>query len=121
MRRVAGCLIVAGFAAAALVVPVAATAQPSLVAQAKAAVQKANASEEALHTIPFKRGTSFTITCAIVDQGHNVLCTEHAGPQTCVKNQPWISLSDDFPIIKGRLGSSTIIGLDLTYTYCKHS
>jgi hypothetical protein len=120
MRRLAGCLV-AGFSAAALVLPVVATAQPSLLAQAKTAVQKANASEEAHHTIPFKRGTDFAITCSIADRHHNVLCTEHAGPEACIKNQPWISLSDDFPIIDGRLGSSTIIELDLTYTYCKHS
>jgi hypothetical protein len=103
-----------------LVIPVAATARPSLVAQARAAVQKANATEEAQHTIPFKRGTNFTIACSLRDQNHNVLCKEHAGSEACIKNQPWILLSDDFPIINGRLGSSTTIGLDSTYTYCKH-
>jgi hypothetical protein len=110
--------IVAILAAAALVAPAAAGAKPSLLAQAKAAVRQTNAQEETHHLIPFKRNTKFTITCRY--QGTNVLCMEHAGPERCVNGKPWISLSDLFPIIKGRLGESLTYGLTLTTVYCKH-
>jgi len=100
----------------AFVSPAAAATSQSLLVQAKAAVQQTDATEEAHKTIPFKRGTNFTITCGV--RGTNVLCTEHSGPERCVNNKPWIMLTDEFPIIKGKLGESLTYGLTWTYIYC---
>jgi hypothetical protein len=107
--------LAATVAAAALVAPAAAAAGPSLIAQAKAAVQRQNALDEARHIIPFKRGTKFTITCAI--KGDNVLCKEHAGPEQCINGRPWILLSDEFVIVGHQIRGGTL-GLVLTYNYC---
>ncbi len=103
--------------AAALVVPAAAATKSALLAQAAAGVQKTNVLEEARHLIPFKSGTKFTITCAF--QGDDIRCTEHAGPEQCVKGKPWILLSDLFPVIHGRVGESLTFGLTVTTNYCK--
>jgi hypothetical protein len=106
-------------ATAACVVPATAGASPSLLAQAKTAMQQTNTQEETHHLIPFKRGTKFTITCAT--RGTNILCSEHSGPEKCVKGKPWILLSDLFPVIKGRLGQSLTYGLTRSDEYCTHS
>ncbi len=103
-------------AAAVFVSPAAAATNSSLLVQAKAAVLQTDATEEAHKTIPFKRGTKFTVACGV--RGTNVLCTEHSGPERCVNNHPWIQLTDVFPIIKGRLGESLTYGLSWTYLYC---
>jgi hypothetical protein len=100
----------------AFVSPAAAATNASLLAQAKVAMQQTDAIEEAHRTIPFKKGTSFTIACGV--RGTNVLCTEHSGPERCVNNKPWIMLTDEFPIIKGKLGESLTFGLTWTYIYC---
>ena len=103
--------------AVAFVSPAAAATKSSLLAQGKAAMLQTNATEESHHTIPFKRGTNFTIACAL--QGTNVvLCREHSGPERCVGSRPWILLTDLFPIIHGRLGESLTAGLTWTYDYC---
>ena len=103
-------------AAFAFVSPAAAATKASLFAQAVAAMHQTDATEEAHNTIPFKRGTKFTVACAV--RGTNVLCTEHSGPERCVSSKPWILLTDVFPIIKGRLGESLTYGLSWTYLYC---
>jgi len=109
--------LAASLAAAAFVVPAEAATKPALLAEAKAGVQKTDVIEEKNHTIPFKSGTKFMITCGF--QGENILCTEHAGPEQCVKGRPWILLSDLFPVIKGRVGESLTFGVTVTTNYCK--
>jgi hypothetical protein len=109
--------LAASLATATLVAPAAAATKPALLAQAKAGVQQTNAIEEKHHTIPFKSGTKFTISCGF--QGEDILCTEHAGPEQCVKGRPWSLLSDLFPVIKGRVGESLTFGLTVTTNYCK--
>jgi hypothetical protein len=111
--------LAASLAAAALAVPAEAATKPALIAQAVAGVQRTDVIEEAHHTIPFKSGTKFTITCGF--QGENILCNEHAGPEQCVKGRPWILLSDLFPVIKGRVGESLTFGLTVTSHYCQSS
>jgi hypothetical protein len=114
----------ASLAAATFVAPAAfpfvyqaeAATTATLLAQAKVAVQQTDAVEEAHRTIPFKKGTSFTIACGV--RGTNVLCTEHSGPERCVNDKPWIMLTDEFPILKGKLGESLTFGLRWTYIYC---
>jgi len=108
----------ASLAVIALAAPAAAQAVPSLLNQGKTAMQQANAQEEKQHLIPFKAGTKFTITCK--HQGTNILCSEHAGQERCVKGRPWLLLSDLFPVIKGRIGQSLTYGLLRTSVYCKH-
>jgi hypothetical protein len=108
--------LAASLAAATLVSPAAAATKPVLLAQAKAGVQQTNTIEEKHHTIPFKSGTKFTISCAF--QGDDILCTEHTGPEQCVKGRPWSLLSDVFPVIKGRVGESLTFGLTVTTHYC---
>jgi hypothetical protein len=108
--------VAATLAAAALVTPAAAATRPSVIAQAKTAVQRQDAVDEAHHVIPFKRGTKFTIACAI--RAQIVVCNEHAGPERCTNGQPWILLSDSFPIIRGTVGRSLTFGLIMTKEYC---
>ena len=108
--------IAAGLAAAALVAPAAAGAKPSLVAQAKATMQRQDTRGEARHKIPFKRGTNFTIACRV--RGQYILCREHAGPGRCTSGRPWVALSESWPIVHGRLGLSTSNGLTVTLVYC---
>jgi hypothetical protein len=108
---------VASLAAAALVVPAEAASKPALLAQAKAGMQREDVTAEAHHTIPFKPGTKFTIACGF--RGQDILCTEHVGPEQCVKGKPWILVSDLFAVIKGRVGESVTVGLSVTSDYCK--
>jgi hypothetical protein len=119
VRGLAAGLAAAAFvapAATALVSPAAAATKPSLLVQAAAAVVQTDAKEEADHTIPFKKGTKFAITCTA--RGTNIACSEHSGPERCVNKQPWILLTDVFPVINGRLGESLTYGLTWTYLYC---
>ena len=109
--------VAAFLAAAAVVAPAEATPAPTLIAQAKAGMQREDARAEAHHTIPFKSGTKFTIACAF--QRQDLLCTEHAGPERCINGRPWILLSDLFPVIKGRVGQSLTFGLTVTSNYCR--
>jgi hypothetical protein len=108
--------LAAALAAAALIAPASAAAKPSLIAQAKTAMQRENAVEESHHEIPFKRGTKFTIACGV--KGQDILCQEHAGPEQCVNGRPWVRLSGIFPIIGDRIGSSLTIALVQTDEYC---
>ena len=120
VRGLAASLAAAAFvspAASAFVSPAAAATKASILAQAAAAVKQTDATEEAHKTIPFKRGTNFAIACG-VRSADEVLCTEHSGPERCVNSKPWILLSDEFPIIKGKLGESLTYGLTWTYIYC---
>ena len=120
-RRGRSSLAICGFAAclaaAAVVAPAEAAATPTLIAQAKAGMQREDVTAEAHHTIPFKSGTKFTIACAFRRQ--DLLCTEHAGPERCINGRPWILLSDLFPVIKGRVGQSLTFGLTVTSNYCR--
>jgi hypothetical protein len=110
--------LAACLAAAAFVAPAGAAATPTLIAQAKAGMQREDVTAEAHHTIPFKSGTKFTIACGF--HGRNVLlCTEHAGPEQCINGRPWVLLSDLFPVIKGRVGRSLTFGLTVTSNYCR--
>lgn len=109
--------LAAVLAATAFVVPAQATTNAALFAQAKAGMQREDATAEAHHTIPFKSGTKFTISCGF--HGRNILCTEHAGPQRCVNGKPWVMLTDLFPVINGRVGQSLTFGLTVTSNYCK--
>jgi hypothetical protein len=119
VRGLAGGLA-ASLAAAALVAPAQATTKPALIAQAKAGMQRSNVTAEAHHAIPFKSGTKFTIACGF--RGQNILCTEHAGPERCIKGRPWVLISDLFPVIHGRVGESLTYGLlTVTSNYCKAS
>jgi hypothetical protein len=112
------CGLAACLAAAAVVAPAEAATTPTLIAQAKAGMQREDATAEAHHTIPFKSGTKFTIGCGF--HGQNVvLCTEHAGPERCINGRPWVLLSDLFPVIKGRVGQSLTFGLTVTSNYCR--
>ncbi|HEY1777872.1 MAG TPA: hypothetical protein VGG41_17085 [Solirubrobacteraceae bacterium] len=116
-RRISG--LAATIAAAALLLPVAAGAQDSLIAQATAGMRVATASEEKLRIIPFKVGTKFTISCARLGSSE-IKCTEHSGPERCVNGKPWALLTDIFPIIKNKVGKSLSYGLVYTAEYCKH-
>jgi hypothetical protein len=118
VRGLAGGLA-ASLAAAALVATAEAATKPALIAQAKAGMQRSDVTAEAHHTIPFKSGTKFTIACGF--QGQNILCTEHAGPERCIKGRPWVLISDLFPVIKGRVGESLTYGLLVTSNYCHAS
>lgn len=109
--------LAAGVATAAFLTPAFAASKPALLAKAKVAMRQTNAQEEAKHLIPFKPGTNFTVTCGY--RGVNILCTEHTGPERCVKGKPWILLSDLFPVIHGRLGESLTYGLTPTSNYCR--
>jgi hypothetical protein len=111
--------LAAALAAAALTTSAEATSNSALFAQAKAGMQREDAAAEKHHTIPFKSGTKFTINCGF--KGVNILCTEHAGPEKCVKGKPWILLSDLFPVIKGRVGESLTYDLTWTAHYCPSS
>jgi hypothetical protein len=108
--------LVAALTVAALVAPTAATAQSSLIAQAKAAMQRKDAVEEAYGAIPFKMGTKFTIACT--DRGQFVVCNEHAGPERCTNGDPWLLLSDSFRIIGDTIGPSMSFRLIQTDEYC---
>jgi hypothetical protein len=108
--------LAATIAAAALVTPAQAASKAALLAQAKAGMVREDASAEKHHTIPFKAGTKFTISCRF--QGVNILCTEHSGPEQCVKGKPWILLSDLFPVINGKVGESLTYDLTWTAHYC---
>jgi hypothetical protein len=110
--------LAATLAVAALAAPVAAAATPSLTAQGVAAVQRENAFDEAHHVIPFKRGTKFTIACAV--KGQDVLCREHAGPERCINGRPWILLTEEFPILGHKIGRTLLpFGLQQTDEYCR--
>jgi len=113
-------LAVAFIAVATVVAPAQAASKQALVAQAKVTVQKEDVTAEKNHSIPFKPGTKFTITCGL-RFGVDILCTEHAGPETCVKGRPWLLISDLFPILHGRLGTSLTERLTPTLNYCKSS
>jgi hypothetical protein len=108
--------LAATLAAAALVAAAPAAAQPSLIAQAKAAMQRKDAVEEAYGAIPFQMGTKFTITCTV--RGQFVLCNEHAGQEQCTNGDPWILLSDSFKILGGTIGRPTAFALLQTDEYC---
>jgi hypothetical protein len=108
--------LAATLAAAALVAPAAAAAQPSLMAQAKAAMQRKDAVEEAYGAIPFELGTKFTIACSV--RGQLVVCDEHAGPERCTNGDPWLLLSDSFKIIGGTIGRPMTFALIQTDEYC---
>jgi hypothetical protein len=110
-------LIAALVAAAALFAPATAGAKTSLIAQATAKMHSANAAEEKLGIIPFKSGTKFTISCASF--GANIKCTEHSGPEQCVKGRPWVLLTDIFPVIDNKVGQSVSYGLVFTSNYCR--
>ena len=109
--------LAAGLVAAAVVAPAEAATTPTLIAQAKAGMQREDATAEAHHTIPFKSGTKFTIACAF--QRQDILCTEHAGPERCINGRPWVLLSDLFAVIKARVGQSLTFGLTVTSNYCR--
>ena len=109
--------LAAGLVAAAVVAPAEAATTPTLLAQAKAGMQREDATAEAHHTIPFKSGTKFTIACAF--QRQDILCTEHAGPERCINGRPWVLLSDLFAVIKARVGQSLTFGLTVTSNYCR--
>jgi hypothetical protein len=113
-------LAVAVLTMAAVVTPAQAASKQKLVAQAKVTMQKENAAAEKRHQIPFKPGTKFTITCAI-RYGVDILCSEHVGAEKCVKGQPWVLITDLFPILHGRLGESLNERLSPTLNYCKSS
>jgi hypothetical protein len=119
-RRACSRLAVRGLAATvaavALVAPAVAAAQPSLIAQAQAAMQRKDAVEEAYGAIPFKLGTKFTIACTV--RGLFVACDEHAGPERCSNGSPWILLSDSFPIIGRTIGRPMSFALIVTSEYC---
>lgn len=119
LGSVAVASLAAGLAVVAFAAPATAgaTAKPVLISQAKASMRTENTFDEAHHIIPFKKGTVFTIACNF--KGKNILCREHHGAERCVKGQPWLLLSDIFPIIKGRVGASLAYGLTETSHYCK--
>jgi hypothetical protein len=108
--------LVAALAAAALVAPTAAAAQSSVIAQAKAAMQRKDAVEEAYGAIPFKMGTKFTIACT--DRGQFVVCNEHAGPERCTNGDPWLLLSDSFRVTGDTIGAPMSFRLIETDEYC---
>ncbi len=112
------CGLVACIATMAFAAPAGATSKPALIAQAKVAMQKETASDEADRIIPYKAGTKFLITCAFGPDG-NIHCNEHSGPEKCVKGKPWLLLSDIFPIVNGRVGESLDYGLVPTSNYCR--
>lgn len=113
-------LAVALLAVATVIAPAQAASKHALLAQATVRMQKENASAEAHREIPFKPGAKFEITCE-VRFGVDVLCTEHVGPETCVKGRPWVLITDLFPIIHGRIGQSLNERLSPTLNYCKSS
>lgn len=112
-------LIVASLVAVTLAVPATAgaTSKPKLIAEAKARMRSETAYDEAHHIIHFKKGAKFTVTCAF--QGRNILCREHHGPERCINGHPWVLLSDEFPVIKGRVGLSLEYGLSESDIYCR--
>ena len=103
-------------AAAALVAPAAAVAMPSLIVQAKAAMRRLDAVEEAYGAIPFMMGTKFTIACTV--RGRAITCQEHGGPEQCTNSSPGILLSDSFPIMGATIGRPMSFALIVTSEYC---
>lgn len=112
------CGLVACVGAVAFAAPAAATSKQTLIAQAKVIMQKETASDETDRIIPYKSGTKFVVTCAFGPDG-NIHCREHTGPERCIKGKPWITLSDIFPVIDGRVGQSLAYGLVPTDNYCR--
>jgi hypothetical protein len=113
------CSVAASVAALALVVPAAATAtsKSKLIAEAKLSMRVETKSYETNHLIPYKRSTSFVLSCGTIS-GHRILCREHHGPKRCVNGKPWTQLSDIFPVIKGTVGLSLDGGLTTSSVYC---
>jgi hypothetical protein len=109
------------FASIAALVPAAATASSNakLISEGKLAMRVETKQEEKQHLIPFKQSAVFVVGCKV--NGDRVLCTEHSGPEKCVKGKPWTNISDLFPVIKGRIGESLNFGLTVTNIYCKKS
>jgi hypothetical protein len=118
-RSLALCGLSAYVAAFAFAAPAGATSKPALIAQAKVVMQKETAFDESHRIIPFKVGTKFVISCSF-GPDRNIHCTEHTGPERCVNGRPWVLLSDIFPVIDGKVGSSLAYGLVPTDNYCKH-
>jgi hypothetical protein len=113
------CVLAASLTTIALAIPATAgaTSNAKLISQAKLAMRVETASDEKNRIISDKPSTKFTVNCSIT--GARILCSEHSGPEACVKGKPWMKLSDLFPIIKGRVGESLAYGLTITDVYCK--
>lgn len=113
------CSLALSFAAIAFVVPAAATAtsKSKLISEAKYSMHVETRTEEKQHLVPFNKSAVFTVGCKVT--GDRVLCSEHSGPQTCVKgSKPVTELSDIFPVIKGKVGESLNFGLTVSSVYC---
>jgi hypothetical protein len=108
------CVLAAGLTTIALAVPATAgaTSKAKLISEAKLSMRV-----EKDHIISFAPGAKFVVGCSVT--GARILCTEHTGPEACVKSKYWTKLSDLFPIIKGRVGESLAYGLTITDVYCK--
>ena len=113
------CTLAVSFASIAALVPAAATANSNakLISEGKLAMRVETKQEEKEHLIPFKQSAVFIIGCKV--HGNRVLCSEHSGPEKCVKGKPWMDISDLFPVIKGRIGESLNFGLTVTSIYCR--
>jgi hypothetical protein len=113
------CGLAAGLAAVSFAAPAEATAnKQSLIAEAKVNMHRETASDESHHIIPYKTGTQFVVTCRF-GADRNIHCSEHTGPERCIKGRPWVLLSDIFPVIDGRVGQSLAYGLVPTDNYCR--
>jgi hypothetical protein len=117
-RSIALCGILTSIAAVVFAAPAGATSKPKLIAQAKMIMHKETASDEADRIIPYKVGTKFVVACKFGPDG-NIHCNEHTGQERCVKGRPWLTLSDIFPVIDGRVGGSLAYGLVATDNYCR--